>query len=89
MTLSIEQAREIVAHEFHETSGFSKDDPTLNRAKGIIEGWESALVHASSKALRHFCESRDCECYLEIRKEIRSLSPASNASTQREEEKPK
>ena len=39
--MDIEQARKIVDAEFHQTSGFSKDDPSLCKAKGFIQGWQA------------------------------------------------
>lgn len=41
-----EDAEKIVAHKFHPTSGFSNDDPTLNKAEGYLEG----LAYAEERA---------------------------------------
>jgi hypothetical protein len=70
MPMNEDLARRVLASEFHPTSGFSKDDPTLIAAKNYIAGLEAertrslALVRESKKvvawlkALAGFAESR-------------------------------
>lgn len=71
MPMNEDLARRVLASEFHPTSGFSKDDPTLIAAKNYIAGLEAErtrslaletendrLREAIGRVKRHVCGDR-------------------------------